>query len=403
MKMGARFAYVLCAMLVGIVGDVARADDIVVASPVTAPVAPVTTVPDTPAQTPVSPAPVIIVETVAPDAPVIATRGTFDMARWDDVLGDIRARAMAEKISKPVIDATLKNPAFIPNIVKRDQNQSEFKLTLDGYLARTVNANRIATGRKMAAKYPTLLRRVQHAYGVQPHVILAFWGMESNYGARMADHPLRDAFITLIYEGRRQTFFTNQLIALMKIAEKNGTAVSDFGGSWAGAMGHFQFIPTTLLQYGVDGNSDGKIDISASVGDAMMSAGNYLNKLGWNQNERIVRRVVLPADFDLSLLDGKTKKTLSEWAALGAVMPDGRALPITDMMAGMVADVAAISDVRMNAAIAPTDPNAVDTDVAPMPAINAYLTYPNFYRIKRWNNSNWYAIAIAELADELHQ
>ena len=135
----------------------------------------------------------------------------------------------------------------------------------------------------------------------------------------------------------------------------------------------------------------------------MMSAGNYLNKLGWNENERIVRRVTLPADFDVSLLDGKTKKQLSDWAALGATLPDGRALPVTDMMAGMVADTVAINDARMNAAIAPTDPNAVDMDVAPMPAITAYLTYPNFYRIKKWNNSNWYAIAIAELADALHQ
>jgi len=347
-------------------------------------------------------APVVIVET-APDTPPIAERGAFDMARWESVLDTVRTRAAAEKISKKTIDAALKNPAFIPNIVKRDQNQSEFKLTLDGYLNRTVNPTRIASGRKMANKYPTLLNRVHARYGVQPHVILAFWGMESNYGARMADHPLRDAFVTLIYEGRRQTFFTNQLIALMKIADKNGDDISDYGGSWAGAIGHFQFIPTTLAAYGVDGNGDGKIDISGSIGDAMMSAGNYLNRLGWNENERIVRRVVLPADFDVSLLDGKTKKTLSDWAALGATLPDGCALPLTDMMAGMVADTVAINDARMNAAIAPTDPNAVDMDVAPMPAITAYLTYPNFYRIKKWNNSNWYAIAIAELADALHQ
>lgn len=405
-----RFACITCAAL--LCTAAARADvaptsiavapaSVVAASPVVvaAPV-PVATTVAAPAPT----APVVIVETAsAPDTPPIAERGAFDMARWESVLDTVRTRAAAEKISKKTIDAALKNPAFIPNIVKRDQNQSEFKLTLDGYLNRTVNPTRIASGRKMANKYPTLLNRVHARYGVQPHVILAFWGMESNYGARMADHPLRDAFVTLIYEGRRQTFFTNQLIALMKIADKNGDDISDYGGSWAGAMGHFQFIPTTLAAYGVDGNGDGKIDISGSIGDAMMSAGNYLNRLGWNENERIVRRVVLPADFDVSLLDGKTKKTLSDWAALGATLPDGRALPTTDMSAGMVADTVAINDARMNAAIAPTDPNAVDMDVAPMPAITAYLTYPNFYRIKKWNNSNWYAIAIAELADALHQ
>lgn len=347
-------------------------------------------------------APTEYVVAIAPDvAPVVADRGAFDMVRWESVLDDIRTRAAAQNISRATIDATLKNPAFIPNIVKRDQNQSEFKLTMDGYLARTVAPSRVAMGHKMAHRYPTLLHRVEQTYGVQPHVILAFWGMESNYGARMADHPLRDAFVTLIYEGRRQTFFINQLLALMKIADKNGDDVSKFGGSWAGAMGHFQFIPTTLAQYGVDGNGDGKIDISASVGDAMMSAGNYLNKLGWNPNERIARRVTLPADFDVSLLDGKTKKTLDAWAAMGVTNPDGTALPSSAMTAGLVADTLAVQNARMNAAIAPTDPNAVDTDVAPMPMITAYLTYPNFYRIKRWNNSNWYAIAISELSDQL--
>ena len=349
----------------------------------------------------------------APTVPVsdvasaIADRGAFDMARWDYVLNDIRTRAAAQNISKSTIDATLKSPAFIPRIVHQDKNQSEFKMTLDDYLRRTVAPSRIENGHKMAKKYPTLLHRVEQRYGVQPHVILAFWGMESNYGARMADHPLRDAFITLIYDGRRQTFFTNQLLALMKIADKNGDDITTRGGSWAGAMGHFQFIPTTLAQYGVDGNGDGKIDIAHSIGDAMMSAGNYLNKLGWNQNERIVRRVILPADFDLTILDGKTKKTVYEWTAMGVLNADGAPLPASDMVAGLVADTRAIADARANATLAAivdaNNPNNVDTDIAPQPVITAYLTYPNFYRIKKWNNSNWYAIAIGELSDELRE
>lgn len=206
MKKDTCFAYITCAALLCTVA-VAHADvapDANVVAPVAAQ-SPVVSA--TPVQA-VSAAPVVIVETVAaPDVPPIAERGAFDMVRWENVLDTIRARASAEKISKKTIDVTLKNPAFIPNIVKRDQNQSEFKLTLDGYLKRTVNPTRIASGHKMAQKYPTLLNRVHTRYGIQPHVILAFWGMESNYGARMADHPLRDAFVTLIYEGRRQTFF----------------------------------------------------------------------------------------------------------------------------------------------------------------------------------------------------
>ncbi len=328
-----------------------------------------------------------------------ADRGSFDVERWYALQDSVRSRAASENISEEMISSTLRSPAFIPSIVRSDKNQSEFKLTLDGYLERTVNQTRIATGRRMRATYPTMLSRVENKFGVPPHIILAFWGMESNYGAVKARHKLTDAFFTLMYDGRRETFFTNQLIALMKIADKNSLDINGISGSWAGAMGHFQFIPTTLAQYGVDGNSDGRVDIINNIADAMFSAGNYLSKLGWNKNERIVRRVILPADFDLSLLDGKTKLTLPQWSSMGVVNPDGSPIPQNDLTAGLVADVAAI-DVARSAAASTTA--GLDADIAPMPVITAYLTYPNFYRIKKWNNSNWYAIAIANLADELH-
>ena len=125
-----------------------------------------------------------------------------------------------------------------------------------------------------------------------------------------------------------------------------------------------------------------------------------MNKLGWNKNERIVRRVILPADFDITLLDGKNKKSLPEWAAMGVTNPDGTPIPQNNMMAGLVADTAQIEAARAQF-IADSATQSLDADVAPPPAIVAYLTYPNFYRIKKWNNSNWYAIAIADLADKL--
>ena len=328
---------------------------------------------------------------------LFADDGTFDMARWESILNGVRNRAASEKISQNVIDDTLRAPLFVPSIIKNDKNQSEFKLTLAQYLDRTVTQTRVRDGKKMAAKYPTMLSRVENAYGVPPHVILAFWGMESNYGQVKSKHKLTNAFLTLMYDGRREKFFTNQLMALMKIADKNHLDINGIRGSWAGAMGHFQFIPTTLAQYGVDGNGDNSIDIINSVGDAIFSAGNYLNKLGWNPNERIARRVILPADFDTSLLKGDVKKPLSQWAAMGVLNPDGSPIPVADMTAGLVADVAAIDVARENAVTVASP----DTDVAPMPVIEAYLTYPNFYRIKKWNNSNWYAIAIAELSDKL--
>lgn len=331
-------------------------------------------------------------------SPAIADRGAFDLERWDFVLSDIRTKATNQNISQSVIDDTLKKPMFIPGIVKSDKNQKEFTLTLNEYLNRTVTNDRIAQGKQKKAQYPTLLSQIETKFGVPRNVILAFWGMESNYGKVKSRYQLTDSFITLIYDGRRSEFFSKQLLSLMKIADKNNLRITDIHGSWAGAMGHFQFIPTTLAQYGIDGNNDGKIDIINSIGDAMHSAGNYLNKLGWNKNERIVRRVVLPADFDRSMLNGDVKKTLVEWTELGVTNPDGTMIPQSDMVAGLVADT---KEIAKNDLFEPQPEPDSDIEVAPQPVIEAYLTYPNFYRIKKWNNSSWYAIAIAELADKL--
>jgi membrane-bound lytic murein transglycosylase B len=305
--------------------------------------------------------------------PAHAATGSFDFDRWNTILNDIQERAVAEKIDDRVINAAIQDAAFIPKIVWRDRNQSEFKLSLGEYLERMVSKKRIADGRRMRGKYPTLLRRARQKYGVPESVLLAFWGLESNYGDYKAGYRLSDAFLTLIYEGRRERFFAGQLLALMRIADRNGQKISDIRGSWAGAMGHFQFIPTTLAQYGADGNGDGKIDIIGNVGDAVFSAGNYLSKLGWNMNERIIRKVVLPEDFDMSLCDGKTRKALAEWRAMKI-----EGVPGADMTAGLVCDATSGAGAR-----------------------EAYLAYPNFYRIKKWNNSNSYAIAAALLSEEL--
>ena len=158
-------------------------------------------------------------------------------------------------------------------------------------------------------------------------------------------------------------------------------------------MGHFQFIPTTLSQYGADGNADGKIDIINDISDAMSSAGNYLNKLGWNPNERIAQSVLIPADFDTGLMGGDKKYTMTQWAQYGVLNTDGTPLEPGDMVVGLVADT------NDDAAI--TLVPSPDNDVNATSLKTAYLTYPNFYRIKKWNNSNWYAIAIHELSTKL--
>jgi lytic murein transglycosylase len=331
----------------------------------------------------------------------MADRGVFDLERWDNVIEDIRQKATNQNISKSVIDETLKSPSFIPGIVKADRHQSEFTLTLEEYLNRTVSDTRIKQGKKKKSEYPTLLTRVEQKYNIPRNIILAFWGMESNYGSVKSKHQLTSAFLTLIYEGRREEFFSKQLLALMKIADRNKLAINNIYGSWAGAMGHFQFIPTTLTQYGIDGNNDNRIDIINSVGDAMFSAGNYLNKLGWDKAEPIIYRVILPGDFDRTILNGDTKKTFKDWSKIGVMQPDGTALPQYDTVVGLIADTKEIAKQDLYQPQRIDETQTLDTDVAPAPVIKAYLTYPNFYRIKKWNNSSWYAIAIGELSEKL--
>ena len=318
--------------------------------------------------------------------------GDFDFDRWDKIQENIRNSALADGVSQSTIDATLKNPVFIPRIVYNDKNQSEFKLTMSEYLNRTTGATRVKTGREMAKKYPTLLNKTYNKYGVPKHVILAFWGMESNYGATKSAYKLKDAFFTLVYDGRREKFFTNQLLALMKIADKNKLDINNIYGSWAGAMGHFQFIPTTLATYGADGNADGKIDIINNISDAMFSAGNYLNKLGWNPNEKIIQPVLIPYDFDYGLLNGKKKYSISDWSKMGVMNTDGSPLLRDATIVGIVGDADADTS---NQNLVPSPDNDVVAGRV------AYLTYPNFYRIKKWNNSNWYAIAIGVLSEKL--
>lgn len=330
-----------------------------------------------------------------------ANKGAFDLERWDNVIESIRTKATEQNISKSVIDETLKSPSIVPGIIKSDKNQSEFKLTLEEYLNRTVSNDRVKKGRSKASEYPTLLSRVENKYGIPRNVMLAFWGLESNYGATKSKHQLTNAFLTLIYDGRREEFFTKQLLSLMKTADKNKLQINSIYGSWAGAMGHFQFIPTTLAQYGVDGNNDQRIDIINSVGDAMFSAGNYLNKLGWDKNEPIIKKVILPADFDRSVLNGDVKKSFKEWSKMGVTNIDGTPLAQSETIVGLIADTKAIAQHDLYQPQQSDEEQTIDTDVAPTPVIKAYLTYPNFYRIKKWNNSSWYAIAIGELSEKL--
>jgi membrane-bound lytic murein transglycosylase B len=306
-----------------------------------------------------------------------ANPGEFDYNRWNAILNDVQDTAVKMGISNQNINSVIQNSEFIPQVIKHDKNQPEYKLTVSEYLDRMINNQRVQKGKKMLKSYPTILTRAETKYDIPRYLIVAFWGLESNYGNFKAAFDLSDSFLTLIYDGRRETFFKNQLLSLMKTADASGLDAGSIRGSWAGAMGHFQFMPTTLEQYGVDGNGDGKIDIIHSESDAVMSAANYLHKLKYDRTSKIVREVKLPANFDASQIDTKNKKTVIEWNALGVRNTNGTELPVAEKRAGLFA------------------PDGVSG--------RAWLTYDNFDRIKRWNNSNNYALAVAVLMERLQK
>ncbi|MCL2339144.1 MAG: lytic murein transglycosylase [Proteobacteria bacterium] len=382
--------------------------------------------------------------------------GEFDLNRWNTILNQIQDRAIAAKVSNAVINDTIQNAVFVPQVVARDMKQVTAKPALDAYLAARLTPEKIGAGVRMGKTYPTLLKKVEKNYGVPRNVILSFWALETNYGTFKGNHKISDSFVTLVYDGRREKFFIDQLISLMKLATASNLPISAYIGSWDGGLGHFQFMPSTLEVYGVDGNNDGEIDVVNNISDAMCSAGNYLSKLGWDNTEKILREVTLPDGFDPSMCDGKTKKTLDDWAAIGITNPDGTAIPSGNKIAGIVCDAAccagnsgdgagaapagqpdagttagaadannvpagagvavppdvtdaaaaSTAPITDNTATATADNAAAGTTVAAAPtptkkACRAFLTYANFYRIKKWNNSNSYAIAIALLSEEL--
>ncbi|MCL2629744.1 MAG: lytic murein transglycosylase [Alphaproteobacteria bacterium] len=302
--------------------------------------------------------------------PFAANAEEKDVNRWNKMLHQVQNAAVQAKISPETTNAVIQNATFVPRVIHLDRNQPETRFTTEEYLMRMINDQRIQGGRRMLREQSALLAEAERRYNIPPRLLVAFWGLESNYGTFKASFDLPDAFLTLIYDGRRGAFFQSQLISLMKTADRSNLDITQMRGSWAGAMGHFQFIPTTLEQYGVDGDGDGKIDIINNKADAIMSAANYLNRLRFNKDERIVREVRLPANLDVS-----GKRTVNEWARLGVRNPDGSALPKTDMRAGVFR---ATGD-----------------------SGRAWLTYDNFDRIKRWNNSNNYALAVAILMDNL--
>lgn len=238
-----------------------------------------------------------------------------------------------------------------------------------------VTSARIERGRALLVEHAQLLAAVQGRYHVQPRFIVAFWGLESSYGENNGDFPLVAAVATLAWDARRSDFFRQQLLDLLQMIAQ-GDVSADAEGSWAGAFGQVQFIPSTFRAYAVDFDGDGRRDLWNSLPDIFASAANYLSSIGWDGESTWGREVVLPIGFDYSLSGLERERPLSEWSALGVGTVDGSALPSANVRASLLL------------------PGGINGGPA-------FLVYRNFRKIMNWNNSLLYAVSVGHLADRL--
>ncbi len=288
--------------------------------------------------------------------------------------------AQAEGISSKTYNAAFAGVEFDSSVIKRATNQPEFVKPIWSYMDGAVSDVRIKNGQKMKRQHASLLAKLERAYGVDRHILLAIWGMETAYGSIFSNKalikPTIQSLAMLAYaDPKRSSFGRTQLLAALKILQNGDIAPSQMVGSWAGAMGHTQFIPTTFLLKAVDFDGDGHRDIWNSVPDALASSANLLKDAGWETGKTWGYEVSLPSSFAFELADGSTTKTLADWEKLGVKRVHGRVFPRPDDLAQLI-----------------------------MPAGYrgpAFLILKNFSVIKRYNNATSYALAIGHLADRI--
>ena len=287
----------------------------------------------------------------------------------------LKARAREDGISARTIDGVLAQVNHLPRIIELDRSQPEFTTTFADYFNRRVTNERVRRGRALVREHRDLLERIQRDTGVPPHYLVSFWGLETNFGSYFGTVPTPDALATLACDERRSAYFTTELMAALQIIDAGDITADQMKGSWAGALGHVQFMPSVFLRYAVDGDGDGRRDLWNSIPDAMASAGNFLEQLGWQSGQRWGREVRLPEDFDYNLIGRQQKHSLSHWRSLGVTDAFGETLPDVDLPASLL-----------------------------VPAGHrgpAFLVYENFNIIMRWNRSEYYALTVGRLADQI--
>lgn len=294
---------------------------------------------------------------------------------YDAWVARFRERATAKGISSGTLNSAFRNAGYLPGVVERDRNQTEFKRSLEDYLAIVASDSKVASGRENYQARKSLLSQIEGRYGVPGNVVAAIWGMESNYGARRGNISVVSATSTLAYDGRRGAFFEKQLLAALSILQNGDVSASNLLGSWAGAMGHTQFIPTTYAAYAVDFTGDGRRDIwSDDPTDGLASAAAYLSASGWKRGQKWGQEVLLPSGFNTAVAGKGKRRSVSEWQGMGVRSAKGGSIPNHGAAALLL-------------------PSGVSGP--------AFLAFKNFDVILRYNNSINYGIGVGYLSDRI--
>ncbi|UOB75481.1 lytic murein transglycosylase [Pseudoalteromonas sp. APM04] len=310
-------------------------------------------------------------------------------AEFKDYLVNLKEEAIAKGYEASLIDSAFATATYKEKVVSADKNQPEVKETLETYLPKRVPQWKIDRARKLYAENKDILEQVAKEFGVQARFIVALWGLESNFGTIQGGHNVISSLVTLAFDGRREALYKRQLWAALDILKSGHITLDKFKGSWAGAMGQTQFMPTSFNAYAIDYNNDGRKDIWTTKEDAFASIANYLKQEGWNDSLTWGRQVMLPDNFDnkyILVRGTKTRKqwleywndserSLNEWQALGVRRADGTALPNVDVRAALVM---------------PDDING-----------RMFLAYDNYKVLMHWNRSYYFATSVGYLSDRI--
>ena len=296
-------------------------------------------------------------------------------AKFLEWLEGVRMEARTQGISDAILDKSLADTAPIPRIIELDRNQPETTITFTNYINRIVNATRVRIGRAKLDAHRKILGQVGQEFGVQPRFIVALWGIETNFGQFTGGFSVVDALATLAYDGRRSAYFRGELMKAFKILEEGHIAPEDMKGSWAGAMGQSQFMPSSFLAYARDHDGDGAKDIWNTQADVFASAANYLKNVGWNDDLTWGREVRLPPGFDASLAALDVVKKIGDWQQLGVRRTDGADLPARTIDASIIL------------------PGGQGQP--------AFMIYDNYRATLRWNRSHYFATAVGLLSDRI--